>query len=496
MTELVFTTSFDESNPSDALIVPFFDIDGSAKSACEVVSFQEALNAITDLGDFQAKSEEILSTYFFEKSQKRLILMGLGEKEKLTPEIYRRAFSKAFCELFKTKASTVTVFLPQKSPLEDLFVNKLAIETYYLINYQFKGYKNLKEQEKNLEKITFISSKEIDSKDISNNFHLVEGVNLTRDLVIQNADDINPEMLQKLAKQLGSEFDHLDVKILDKKDLEKEQMGLFLSVARGSMHEPYLAVMQYKNAPESDLNPVIVGKGITYDTGGLSLKPTSGMVEMKCDMGGSAVVFGLIKAIAALKLPVNVTGVCALSENSIDSKSYKIGDVYTGKGNISVEIMNTDAEGRLALADSISYALEHLSPSHIIDIATLTGACEVALGSERAALFSTSDQLAEAIYKAGEDTSEKVWRMPLDDDYKDLLKSQIADIKNLGNRAGSLIASAIFLKTFVKKDIPWAHLDIAGTTLLSAPRRYHRSASTGYGVRLLVHTLKRLFNIA
>jgi leucyl aminopeptidase len=321
---------------------------------------------------------------------------------------------------------------------------------------------------------------------------VIKGVNFARDLVNGNADTITPKFLADCALDLGKIDSHLKVKIFNKAEIQKQEMGLFYAVSRGSSEDPYFIIVSYQGAPSLKEHTVIVGKGVTYDTGGLSLKPTSSMETMKCDMAGAAAALGTMQAIAELKMPINVSCVIAATENSIGSRSYKIGDVYQGYNKTTVEIKNTDAEGRLALADSLAYAVDRLKPTQMIDLATLTGAAEVALGNHRSPLFSNNHILASELFQAGEDVGEKMWLMPLDLDYRELITSKIADLKNSGSREGSLIFSAMFLKEFVG-DIPWAHIDIAGVAFLNKPRYYHMTSATGYGVRLLIQFLKKSY---
>lgn len=494
--DICFEASLIKDETVEACIVPFFNDNGLCRLAIDssLHELSEEIDRIISLGDFSAKAEEILSTYFFKQFQKRLIFVGLGTLEDLTLETVRRSLAKALEKVLSFNLKTVQLFVPEQDRFSDEEITSAMVETLFLMNYAFEGYKKNCDT-KFLEKAVLIRQFQDSFSKLDTIKNMIKGVNLARDLVNKNADEINPEYLKDLAQSLQKQYANLKVTVLDRNDLLHEEMGLFLSVARASAQEPYFVIIEYKNAPQSEIHPVFIGKGITYDTGGLSLKPTTGMIDMKSDMGGSAVVLGVMEVLARQKLPVNVTAICAFAENSIGSNSYKIGDVYTGKAKISVEITNTDAEGRLALADSISYALEKLNPTHIVDIATLTGACEIALGSERAALFSNQKHFSDLIFLSGEKTSEKVWKMPLDKEYRATLNSKIADIKNSGKREGSLVASALFLKEFLTKDVIWAHLDIAGTTYLQEPRRYHRSRATGFGVRLLIEVLKQLYSI-
>ena len=274
-----------------------------------------------------------------------------------------------------------------------------------------------------------------------------------------------------------------------KKWIEQERMGLFLAVAQGSVWEPRFLIARWKGEPEHTEKTVLVGKGITFDTGGLNLKGTDFLKAMKGDMAGAAAVLGVMQAVRDLRLPINVEAVMPLCENSIGERSYKPEDVFTSRSGVKVEIANTDAEGRLILADALDYVKEKLAPSRIIDVATLTGSAEVALGNDISALFSNTDALAYQIAQASLHAGEPVWRMPLHQPYLKSLDSDVADCKNVGSRSGGAITAALFLQKFIN-DIPWVHFDIAGTAFLKESRRYFPKGATGVPVRTLVEFLE------
>jgi leucyl aminopeptidase len=275
------------------------------------------------------------------------------------------------------------------------------------------------------------------------------------------------------------------VEILDEKAMEKLGMGSLLAVGRGSERESRLVVMRWEGARSKTAQPVaIVGKGVCFDTGGISIKPGAGMEDMKGDMGGAACVVGLIHALAKRKAKVNAVGVIGLVENMPDGKAYRPGDILTSMSGQTIEVINTDAEGRLVLADALWWTKEYVKPKFMIDLATLTGAIMVALGQEHAGLFSNDDELAGRLFKAGQATSEAVWRMPMGAVYDKLIDSKFADMKNTGGRNGGSITAAQFLKRFVG-EVPWAHLDIAGTAMSSLSSEINGSWGSGWGVRLL-----------
>jgi leucyl aminopeptidase len=297
---------------------------------------------------------------------------------------------------------------------------------------------------------------------------LANGSDLARDLGNLPGNICTPSYLADAARKLGTDF-KLKVQVLERKQMEALKMGSLLSVARGSDEPPKLIVLQYSGGPAKQAPVALVGKGITFDTGGISLKPPAEMDEMKFDMCGAASVLGTLRAIAEMALPINVVGIIAASENMPGAKATKPGDIVTSMSGQTIEILNTDAEGRLVLADALTYA-ERFKPQAVIDIATLTGACVIALGNHRSGLFSSSDALADALLAAGKDAGDPCWRMPLDDEYGEGLKSNFADMGNVGGRAGGSITAACFLSRFAR-NFDWAHLDIAGTAWRSGAQK-------------------------
>lgn len=312
------------------------------------------------------------------------------------------------------------------------------------------------------------------------------GINLARLLGDMPPNLCTPTYLGDTAKKLGKEFKSLKVDVLDRKKIEAENMGAFLSVARGSDEPPVFIVMRHtpKNGKSKGKAPlVLVGKGLTFDSGGISIKPSANMDEMKYDMCGAASVLGVIKALTQLKAKINVVGIIAASENMPSGKATKPGDIVTSMAGKTIEILNTDAEGRLVLCDALTYA-ERFKPSAVVDIATLTGACVIALGNHASGLFANDDELADALLEAGDYTGDRAWRMPLWDEYKKQLESNFADLANIGGREAGSVTAACFLAHFTEK-YPWAHLDIAGTAWLSGAEK----GATGRPVPLLLRYL-------
>ncbi len=311
---------------------------------------------------------------------------------------------------------------------------------------------------------------------------IADGVFFSRDLVSEPGNVIYPESLAAQCKELTKLG--VKIEILDEKKMAKLGMDALLGVGLGSERESYIVVMSWDGAAKSKKPVAFVGKGVTFDTGGISLKPGPGMEEMKWDMGGSGTVIGLMKALAGRKAKVNVVGLVGLVENMPDGKAQRPGDIVKSMSGQTIEILNTDAEGRLVLADVLWYCQDRFKPEFIVDLATLTGAIIIGLGHEYAGMFANDDKLADRLYAAGTDTGEKVWRMPLHENYDKLIKSPAADMQNIGGRGAGSITAAQFLQRFVNKT-PWAHLDIAGMAWSKESKPTVPKGATGFGVRLL-----------
>jgi leucyl aminopeptidase len=476
---------------ADVLIVPCWQGDHEATLATTVPQLKMVLEQPLRLGDFKGKEGEVGLLYLTDVPESRALLVGLGRPEMVQANALRLAYGGAAKRCRSLGLKTANLLLPT---LDDEALLRGAWEGLFVANYAFDQLKEsaLKDEPTILlEKVSFIGPSEAAWQQIERARLIAKGVTLARDLVNSNADDLTPEALAARAHKVGKEFDKLSVTTFDQKRIEKEGMGLLLAVNRGSDLPPAFIIAEYKGDPRSKDHTILVGKGITYDTGGLNLKPTGSMETMKTDMGGAATCLGTIQAVAALGLKINVTAVIPSTENSVGSHAYKPGDVYRSYAGKTVEIGNTDAEGRLALADALAYAAEKLKPTRMIDLATLTGSIVIALGEEIAGLNATDDELADRLIAAGQTTGETIWRMPLPKSYRKQLKSELADLKNVGGRPGGSITAALFLKEFVG-DVPWAHFDIAGTAYPDKPVGFNPVRATGFGVRLLVEFLEQL----
>jgi leucyl aminopeptidase len=487
-------TNIAKRKKADLVVLPYWKGDKEAVAATDVGNLHKLANLPIQTKDFTGKEGEVVVLFADEGPETRVALLGLGEKEKITVEKLRRASSSVVQRAQCHKAKTINIFFPHIESLDEADIARGLSEGILLTNYNFDKLqhdKTKKDPKVLLEKVTFIGAgKKV--LDTANKYSkVIEGVYLARDLVNNNADNVTPQTLANMAKSIAKKFSKVKATVFDKKRIEKEKMGLLLAVNRGSSLDPAFIILEYKGNPKSKDHTIVVGKGITYDTGGLNLKPTGSMETMKCDMSGAACALGTVYAAANLGLNVNLTAVIPSTENCIDAKSYKPGDVYSSYLGKTVEIGNTDAEGRLILADALAYAAKNLKPTRMIDFATLTGAVVIALGEETTGLMSNDDHLAEALSRAGNETFERAWRLPLFEEYKQQLESDIADTSNVGGRDAGTITAALFLQEFVG-NTTWAHMDIAGTAFLKKSRRYHPKNGTGVGVRLMIQFLENL----
>lgn len=423
-------------------------------------------------------------------------LLGLGDIKEQSIDLFRRFGADALKIAQKKQSKSLFILLPSflNIPLFDV-ISSLS-EGCYLANYRFDRYIT-KDKKTNIEPEITILIDENPIKEYSIALErgkiIAHAVIKARDLINEGPSLLTPVNLAKTAMELSHD-NNIKCDILDEKKLQKEKMLLMLAVANASKHSvpPRLIKLHYKPNKASKHKIVLIGKGVTFDSGGLDIKTAEGMLDMKVDMSGAACVLGVLSSLAKLKAKVEVVGYMACVENGIGPEAYHPGDIIISRKGISVEITNTDAEGRLVLADTMTYAIDHDKPSVIIDVATLTGACMIALGPKTAGLFSNSDSLANKIIASGKNAGEEFWRLPLNMGLKESLKSTIADIKNCGDRYGGAITAALFLAEFIDKDIDWAHLDIAGPATNNKPHPYIAMGGVGFGIRTLIDYLMEL----
>lgn len=422
----------------------------------------------------------------------RLILAGTGPAAEFDDKAALKLGGQVYGKLKDIKAKAATVILEGvEGPLAPELGAEFALGLR-LRAYEFDKYKTTKKDEAvGPIAVTLVAEQAGKLKKAWADAEAVaEGVETARDLVNEAPNVLGPVEFAAEAerlKKLG-----VEVEVLGEKELRKLGFGALLAVAQGSVRPPRLVVMKW-NGGKADQQPVaFIGKGLVFDSGGISIKPAAGMEDMKADMGGAAAVTGLFRALAGRKAKVNAIGLLGIVENMPDGGSYRPGDILTSLSGQTIEVVNTDAEGRLVLADMLTYTADRFKPAFMINLATLTGAIVVALGAHMAGLFSNDDKLSADLTRAGEDSGERLWRLPMGPDYDKLIDSRFADMKNSGGRNAGSITAAQFLKRFVG-ETPWAHLDIAGTAMSSPETDINRSWASGYGVRLLDRLVRNLY---
>ena len=421
---------------------------------------------------------------------KKIMLLGLGKREKFTDESARICAGKA---ARKAQELGIKEFSMLQFPNLDEGLVEAMTEGIALALYSFDKYKEAKEPASKIEEVTILINSDsprfqsvVEKANI-----IVDAVNFARDIGNLPPNDCPPAHLASIAVSLAQDYG-IKARIMDRYELENMGMGGIVAVGKGSNNPPKLIVLEYTGANDPQQKPyLLVGKAVTFDTGGISIKPSEKMDEMKFDKCGGCTVLAVVRAIASMKLAVNVVGIVPSVENMPSATSYRPGDIirmYNGK---SVEVLNTDAEGRMILADAIAYGIVTYGPKAVIDLATLTGAAIIALGANVAPLIGNNKQLADRLRKLSDKTREKMWELPLYDEYYEQIRSTYADIKNIGGRPGGAITAAAFLSNFVN-DVPWVHIDIAGTAWTQEgthEKSYNHRGATGFGVRTLVKLL-------
>lgn len=446
-----------------------------------------ALSAAMKAAKHTGQSGKILSVYAPPKSKlTKVVVFGLGKAKDMTAQSIEEAGAKLYDALSSEPRAAVVLDDIKNAGVDGADAAATVASGVVLKSYRFDKYRT-KEKAESKPKLKSISVATSAFSEAKVAYKVREAVNagvlLTRDLVSEPPNVLNPVTFAARAKELAG--DGLKVKVLGRKEMEKMGMGALLGVSQGSITEPKMVVFEWNGAGKNDPTVAFVGKGVTFDSGGISLKPGAGMWDMKWDMGGAGVVTGLFKALAGRKAKVNAVGILGLVENMPDALAQRPGDVVTSADGQTIEVLNTDAEGRLVLADALWYVQEHHKPDTIVDLATLTGAIIAALGEHYAGLFSNDDDLSSQLQAAGQTVKERLWRMPVGPEYDKMINSPIADMKNLGGRYAGATTAAQFLQRFIRKGTAWAHLDIAGVTWGEAPTALAPKGGTGYGVRLL-----------
>jgi leucyl aminopeptidase len=481
----VIIKDMEESDAACDVLIVFF-CEGEREDGWKDLdsSLEGLMSAVIRSGEFGGKQGQLslLHTMNMIKPA-RVLMVGLGKKIEVSSERLRQAGGRAvsylcglgFQDVCLSGASLLSLDL---SPVP-------FVEGGLLSAYKFRKYKKDDGDSKEIKKFAVLGKHNADLADsLDWVVATTSAVNFAKDLVNTPANDMTPSVLAKTAKAIAG--GKVSIKILERADAEKEGMGAFLSVARGSMEPPKFIVLKYEGGKGAPV--ALIGKSITFDSGGISIKPSEGMEKMKYDMAGGAVVLAVVRAASLMRLPVNLIGVLPAAENLPGGSASKPGDVITSLGGRTIEIISTDAEGRLVLADAMGY-VKKFKPKVIIDVATLTGACSVALGNEAIAMMGNDRMLVERLKTAGDEVYERVWEMPLYDEYREYIKSDVAELKNSGGKTGSLVTAGYFLKEFAG-DTPWVHLDIAGTAWAEKDKPYTVKGATGVGVRLILNFLK------
>ena len=481
-----------ETTRTQCLIIGLFESKTCNPSLKDLdLALNGLLSTLLKRGDITGQAGEfLLLPHVPLIAAERILLVGCGKEEAFNDAAFRRAVSTAATQLrgLHIKEATSCLHLLPLGERSLQWKVRMSVEILLGNLYHFGEIaREANQTAPGIKKIHLSITQTSDNKDahrgIAEGEAIAAGVALAKDLGNLPGNICTPTYLAKQAEKLDRTFKSIKTKVLEEKDMKHLGMGSLLSVSRGSKEPAKLICMEYQGAAKSKSPLVLVGKGVTFDSGGISLKPGSGMDEMKYDMCGAASVLGALQACALLELPINVVGIIPTTENLPSSTATKPGDIVTSMSGQTIEILNTDAEGRLILCDALTYARKY-KPEWVIDIATLTGACVVALGRHASGLLSQDDALADAILAAGQESGDRAWRMPLWDDYQDQLKSNFADMANIGGKEAGTITAACFLARFTK-DLRWAHLDIAGTAWKSGSEK----GGTGRPVPLLVQLL-------
>lgn len=442
-------------------------------------------------GDLEGKAGQMLLLHNVPNIlSERVLLVGCGKERELDERQYKQIISKVIANLNETGSMEAVCFLSELhvKARDTYWKVRQAVEAANAGLYTFNQLKTKKEEPRRpLRKLVFNvpTRRELNlgERAIQHGLAISKGVSLCRDAANMPPNICTPIWLAEQAEQMAHEHANLSVERVEQEQMQELGMNSYLAVAQGSANPPVMTVMHYTGGDSDKAPLVLVGKGLTFDSGGISIKPSEAMDEMKYDMGGAAGVLGTMKALAELQLPINVIGVLAGCENMPDGKAYRPGDVLTTMSGQTVEVLNTDAEGRLVLCDALTY-VERFNPDAVVDLATLTGACVVALGPHASGIMGSHNPLAHELLNAGEASSDRAWRLPMWDEYQDMLDSPFADMANLGGRAAGTITAACFLSRFTKK-YHWAHMDIAGTAWQGGKNK----GSTGRPVPLLTQFL-------
>jgi leucyl aminopeptidase len=481
-----------------AIIINFFE--GTDRLDSDIAKIDKALTgAITELirqGEIKGKLNENTIIHSLGKlPASRVVIVGMGKKPELSQDKVRGAVATT-CRLLKQKGVTNIATIALGAGNAGISLEgaaQVVTEGVMLGVYSFRKHITKEAEYGEIEQLIIVTADETMLPMLELGCRkgriLAEATNLARDMVNEPANYMTPTQMAETAKELAQHYG-LELNVLEREQMRELGMGALLGVTQGSQQPPKFIILNYKGSDSNGIDIALVGKGITFDSGGISIKPSEGMGEMKGDMAGGGAVLATMGAIVQLKPRINVTGIVAATENLPSGSALKPGDILTAMNGKTIEIISTDAEGRLTLADALGYARK-LEAKLMVDIATLTGSCRVALGDICTGAFGNNQELIDKVITAGNATGEYIWQMPMYDDYKEQNKSDIADVKNAGNRYGGSITGAQFLSEFVG-DTPWVHLDIAGTFMSEKERNYMVKGATGVPVRTLINLVMSL----
>ena len=485
-----------EEEPTELAVLMSFESEKMPAKPSSLRRFDAALGgavkALYADNEFRGKKGQSAIIHTLGKVKaKRLLLLGLGEKAKFNPDVLRKAAAFAATKARDMNLQELAVEVPEEAVRLPMDRQAEALTTgSFLSLYRFEKYVCEKDRKPKLKKLTLVSSKRGLRKatESANRAMVVaDAVFLARDIANDSGPDGTPKAIVEIALE-QSKKNGVKCQVFDEKELEKRKMGGILNVGRGSENPPRLVVMEYGSPRRPTV--AIVGKGITFDSGGISIKPSKDMDVMKSDKSGAAVTIAVMQAAARLKLPVHLIGLAPLAENMPSGRSYKPGDIIRTMSGKTVEVLSTDAEGRLILADALTFA-QTFKPRYIVDLATLTGACLIALGHHAAGLMGNNEALKRALKSAGDEVGERVWELPLFEAYYEQIKSEVSDMKNTGGSEGGAITAGAFLGRFIESS-NWAHIDIAGTSWSGDDKGYLRKGATAFGVRLLMEFISKV----
>jgi len=486
--EFLVKSGSPEKQRSACIVVGVFEPRRLSNAAEVLDDISEGyLSSLLRRGDIEGKIGQVLFLHHVPNVlSERVLLVGCGKERELTEKQYKQIIEKTITTLNDTGALEAVCFLSELhiKGRDSYWAVRQAVETTQDSLYNFDQFKTNKDNTRRpLRKLTFNvpSRKELTRAELAlqHGLAIAEGMTLCKDLANMPPNICTPLYLSQQAQELDQKFDKITTEVVDTEQMRELGMNSYLAVAQGSANPAYMSIMNYQGGPSDQKPIVLVGKGLTFDSGGISLKPGAGMDEMKYDMGGAASVFGAMQSIAQLDLNINVIGLVAAAENMPSSNAYRPGDILTTMSGQTVEVLNTDAEGRLVLCDALTY-VERFDPECVVDMATLTGACIIALGHNISALMSPHKGLTHELLSASNQAGDKAWQLPMDDEFQKQLDSPFADMANIGGRPAGSITAACFLSRFTKA-YTWAHLDIAGTAWRSGTNK----GATGRPVPLL-----------